>query len=71
MGSARRVLDSSPFQELAESNLIIQFLEEDVRRTRQRFSTGKKNGTKAEAYVKALIRFNEFLLQEKAKMMAK
>ncbi len=46
-------------------------LEQDVKRTRKSLSNGKRNGAKSEAYVKALIRFNEFLLQEKAKMLVK
>jgi hypothetical protein len=71
MGSARRVLETSPFQDLAESNRMKQSLEEDVMRTRKRLSTGKKDGMKSQEYVKALIRFNEFLLQEKAKLLVK
>jgi len=69
MGSARKVLENSPFQELAERNRLKDSLENDVRRARERLRTGQKNAEKSQAYVKALIRFNEFLLQEKVQML--
>ena len=43
-------------------------LQKNVERARTRVVADRENGAKNEAYVKALIRYNEFLMEEKVMM---
>jgi hypothetical protein len=42
----------------------LALLGKSVERARERLATDRASGTKHQSYVKALIRYNEFLMQE-------
>lgn len=68
MGAARRALQDSPFPEQDRLKLR-SALEKKVERAKESLDRGKITPAKNGAYIKALIRLNEFLMEEKALML--
>jgi hypothetical protein len=66
MGSARRALDNNPNLAEEERLRTKQLLEKNVQRALGRLKVNRSDGARNQAYVKALIRLNEFLLKERA-----
>lgn len=69
MGAARRVLDNKSFPVEVDRDRKRQQLQSDLERALKRLKTDRANGARNEAYAKALIRLNEFLLQERVLVM--
>jgi hypothetical protein len=65
MGAAQRALDFHPVPSPEDRNRTRQQLEKDVERALGRLKTNRADGVRNHAYVKALIRLNEFLVQER------
>jgi hypothetical protein len=57
-----------PTPEKEDRDRTRALLQKNVERARTRVVADRKNGAKNEAYVKALIRYNEFLMEEKVMM---
>jgi hypothetical protein len=68
MGSVQRKPGQTPAPEEEKRRRKRVLLQKSVERAREQLATDKKNGAKNEAYVKALIRYNEFLMAEKVQV---
>jgi hypothetical protein len=70
MGAARRVLDDHAIPAEEKRNRTREQLEKDVQRALARLKTDRTDGPRNQAYVKALIRLNAFLLEERALLVS-
>jgi hypothetical protein len=66
--SAETTAKGDPMPEKEDRDRTRALLQKNVERARTRVGADRDNGAKNEAYVKALIRYNEFLMEEKVMM---
>ena len=66
MGASRRALDNHEIPAEQKRARTREQLEADLQRALERMDMDRTDGVKNQAYVKALIRLNEFLLEERA-----